>query len=244
MRRFFVQPELLREGAATLGDELSRHLAVLRLAAGSTILLTDGRGQEAIATIEAVTAAGAAVTIGPLRPAAAVPPLAITIYQGMPKGDKLDEILQKATELGVARLVPFIAERSVSRPESDRIDRKRQRWEKIVQEAARQSGRSGVPTVGFANSLAAAVAGEQSELRIILWEEERQQGLRQLLAAPGQPESVAVIVGPEGGLTGAEVAVARAAGFVPVSLGRRILRTETAGPAMAAILQFQLGDIG
>jgi 16S rRNA (uracil1498-N3)-methyltransferase len=170
--------------------------------------------------------------------------LRITLYQGLPKGDKLDEILQKCTELGIDRVVPFVAERSVNRPGGERRDRKVRRWEKIVLEAARQSGRSSLPSVGFADCLFAAIQGENSSLGLLLWEEEQEQRLKTVLERTGNTASIAVIVGPEGGLTDMEAAAARSAGFMPVTLGRRILRTETAGPAIVAILQYILGDIG
>jgi len=246
VRRFFVTPELLGQRSAVISGETCRHIAtVLRLKAGETILLADGHGLEATARITALEKDGVRVEIEPPRcPAPGDGLVRITLYQGVPKGDKLDLILQKCTELGVDRIVPFVAARSVARLTGERLDKRVQRWEKIVLEAARQSGRSRIPAIGFAEGLRPALADESSSLKLLLWEGEQEQGLRQALAREGSKESVAIIIGPEGGLTETEAAEAIAAGFLPVTLGRRILRTETAGPAVAAILQYVLGDLG
>lgn len=246
MRRFFVPPQLLDERRGVLGSDLGRHLVtVLRLGPGDSVLLADGSGREAVAHIAAVSKEGVSLDIEPPRPAAAAEaPLAITLLQGLPKGDKLDLVLQKATELGVARIVPFLAERSVSRVAGEKRDRRLQRWERIAMEAARQSGRRTIPVIGYAENLADALRRETGDLRLLLWEEEQELGLRAVLGQSEKPASVAVIIGPEGGLTPAEAATATAAGFVPLTLGSRILRTETAGLAIVAILQYLWGDLG
>ena len=137
-----------------------------------------------------------------------------------------------------------MAERSVARLAGERLDKRVQRWERIVREAARQSERRRIPTIGFAENLPTALQSDNSELRLLLWEGEREQGLRPVLERSGKAASVAVIIGPEGGLTKAEAAAATASGFTPITLGSRILRTETAGPAAVAILQYALGDMG
>lgn len=246
MRRFFVEPQLLEQRSTVITGELCNHIAtVLRLKVGDDILLADGKGREAVASITAVDKGCVSITIGPARPAAtAAESCRITLFQGLPKGEKLDLIMQKCTELGVDRLVPFMAERSIARLAGERLDKRVQRWERIVREAARQSGRSSIPAIGFGEDLRTALQSDSSSLRLLLWEGEQDQGLRQVLAGAGKTDSIAVIIGPEGGLTGAEAAAATAAGFQPVTLGRRILRTETAGPAVLAILQYVLGDLG
>jgi 16S rRNA (uracil1498-N3)-methyltransferase len=246
MRRFFVDSQFLAQQTGIIRGELYRHLkTVLRLKPGDTILLADGKGHETTATIRAFEKDGIAVVIGaPAAGADAADTPFITLYQGIPKGDRLDRVLQKCTELGVGRIVPFTAERSVSRIGGERLDKRLQRWERIVMEAARQSGRGRIPEIGFAEGLGAALAGETSSLGLLLWEDERERGLRSVLEQSVKPGSVAVIVGPEGGLTAGEAATATAVGFIPVTLGRRILRTETAGPAITAILQYIWGDLG
>jgi len=246
MRRFFVEPELLQTRTGLISGELYRHMAtVLRLGVGDAIRLADGNGNEAVATIVAVEKEGLRVEIEPTQaalPAAAMPP--ITIYQGLPKGEKIDLILQKCTELGVARIVPFMASRSVTRLEGERLDKRVSRWQRIVMEAARQSGRDSVPEVGFGASIDEILQQGGEGLRLMLWEDEKEQGLRSLLATTPRPGAIAVIIGPEGGLSAAEAAKAVAAGYLPVTLGKRILRTETAGLAVVSILQYMWGDLG
>ncbi len=246
MRRFFVDPSLLRGSSGIISGELCRHLVtVLRLAPGEKVTLADGEGGEAVATITAVTPEGVHVD---LMPCPAVPSYAatpaITVYQALPKGDKLDLVLQKCTELGAAAIVPFMAERSVTRLEGERLEKRVARWQKIAQEAARQSGRGTVPRVGFAADLAGVLRGGSHDLCLMLWEEETEQGLRGVLERADRPASIAVIIGPEGGLTPAEAALAKGAGYLPITLGSRILRTETAGLAVVSILQYLWGDLG
>jgi 16S rRNA (uracil1498-N3)-methyltransferase len=246
MRRFFVDPGILGQSSAVIRGELCNHIAtVLRLKTGDAILLADGRGVEARARIAAVEKDGISVEIEP--PGMDVPAggdFCITLYQGLPKGEKLDLILQKCTELGISRIVPFNAERSVARLADERLAKRVQRWERIAMEASRQSGRSRIPAIGFAPDLRTALERDNSTLRLLLWEGEEEQGLRSVLERSGKPASVSIIIGPEGGLSKGEAAAAAAAGFTPVNLGRRILRTETAGLAVTAILQYLWGDLG
>jgi len=246
MRRFFVPPEFLQHSSGKVTGDLCRHIAtVLRLKKGDAVRLADGKGHEAVATITVVEPDCLHVD---LEPCAAVAVNGsyphITIYQGLPKGDKIDLILQKCTELGAARIVPFMADRSVTRLAGERLEKRLARWQKITIEAARQSGRETVPQVGFAADMAEVLRDDDSSLRLILWEDETDLGLRRLLETTARPEKVGVIIGPEGGLTVAETDLAGAAGYRPVTLGRRILRTETAGLAVLAILQYLWGDLG
>ncbi len=246
MRRFFVQPELLRCSCATISGELFRHIStVLRLKPGAAIILADGCGHEAVAVIKDIGKEGAAVELQPFYAVSTDErTLPVTLCQGLPKGEKMDLILQKATELGVSRIVPFNAERSVARLEGDRLEKRVGRWGKIVQESARQSVRSRVPSVGFYEDLRELLRVEEGSLKLLLWEGEKEQGLRETIKNIEKPESVSIIIGPEGGLTSEEAAKAERAGYIPVTLGSRILRTETAGLAVVAILQYVWGDLG
>ena len=246
MRRFFVPPEVFADGCATISGDLFRHMVkVLRLKPGTGVLLADGRGTEFTGIIDSVGKENLVVTIQESRvaaPDAAVP--RITLFQGLPKGDKLEFILQKTTELGVAEVIPFAAARSVSRIRKGEEAEKVVRWQRIVQEAARQSGRSSVPQVSLAGSMAEVVNMSGQAVKFLLWEGENVNRLKDTLAGLAKPEAIALIVGPEGGLTAEEAAIATDNGFIPVSLGPRIVRTETAGLAMMAILQFYWGDMG
>jgi 16S rRNA (uracil1498-N3)-methyltransferase len=246
MRRFFVQPELLRCSCVTLKGELFRHIStVLRLKPGAAIILADGCGNEAVAVIKDIGKEGLAVDLQPFYAVfAAESTLPVTLCQGLPKGEKMDLILQKATELGVSRLVPFNAERSVARLEGDRLEKRVARWEKIIQESARQSARGRIPSVGFYGDLQRLLKVEEGYLKLLLWEGEKKRGLREAIETSEKPQSVSIIIGPEGGLTSEEAVKAEQAGYIPVTLGNRILRTETAGLAVMAILQYVWGDLG
>lgn len=246
MRRFFVEPGFLRPGKGVITGDLFRHLStVLRLKSGDRLCLADGAGHESEAVIAAIGKDGMHVDIGPPQQVStAVDATRITMYQGLPKGEKIDLILQKCTELGVARIVIFMARRSITRLEGDRLPKRLSRWERIVQEAARQSGRDDIPEVAFSESLEDALKGDISTLGLLLWEDEEDQGLREIVERSDKPESVAIVIGPEGGLTSEEAAVAVGHGFIPVSLGKRILRTETAGLSAVSILQYVWGDLG
>jgi len=228
--------------------ELYRHMArVLRLKAGSAVTLTDAAGGLLSGVIEEVGAKSLTVLISGRENAPEEEKeqgLRVTLYQGLPKGEKLDLILQKCTELGISELVTFDAARSVVKLRGERGAGRLERCEKIAQEAARQSGRRLAPQVSLGGSLEVVLREARQEVKLLLWEGEQTTRLKEVFAAHPSPESVAIVVGPEGGLTNEEVKQAVASGFTPVSLGRRILRTETAGLAMLAILQFHYGDMG
>ena len=241
-----MQPEFLRQSCGTIKGDLSRHVStVLRLKAGDQLLLADGCGHEAVAVIQAAGKDGVTVDLEPFYAASADEgALQITLCQGLPKGEKMDLILQKATELGVSRIVPFNAELSVARLEGERLGKRVSRWERIVQEASRQSMRSNVPSVGFHGDMQELLLAEEGGLKLLLWEGEKEHGLRHLAGRVEKPSSVSIIIGPEGGLTQGEAAKAEKAGYIPVTLGKRILRTETAGLAVVSILQYLWGDLG
>ncbi|MBJ6724678.1 16S rRNA (uracil(1498)-N(3))-methyltransferase [Geomonas sp. Red875] len=246
MRNFFLGDNAVVDDEACITGELYRHMArVLRLKAGAAVSLTDGAGRSFDGVITEVGAKSLTVKVSAPEAAAESSGYpAITLYQGLPKGEKFDLILQKCTELGVAEVVAFQAARSVVKLKEDRSAGRLERCERIVQEAARQSGRKTIPKVSFAGALGPTLRGNSHSVKLLLWEGERVNGLRQALAGMPAPESIAVIVGPEGGLTDEEVRQAQQEGFIPVSLGSRILRTETAGLAIVSILQFHWGDIG
>ena len=166
---------------------------------------------------------------------------AVVLLQGLPKGDKLEWVLQKATELGVSAVWPVVTARSVARPRADALGTRHTRWQRIVEEAARQSGRADVPEVTVLRALDEAVRTLPAGVRLlVLDEEERSERLGR--AAGDGP--VALVVGPEGGLGREEVDALRAAGGVPVSLGPLVLRTETAGLAALAVLRHLDGILG
>nr|WP_279342410.1 16S rRNA (uracil(1498)-N(3))-methyltransferase [Geotalea sp. SG265] len=231
---------------AVITGYLHRHMAkVLRLKPGARVILADGEGGEYEGIIDSLDAASLRIGIvrqipvqeGELGPR-------ITIYQGLPKGDKLELILQKCTELGAAEIVPFVAGRSIVRINPQRGASRVERWQKIVAEAARQSRRMTVPGVILADDLSQVLQLARHSVKLLLWEEEKTNHLRDVLTGLPAPGDIGVLIGPEGGFSPEEAAAASAAGFVPVSLGKRIVRTETASLAILSILQYQWGDLG
>jgi 16S rRNA (uracil1498-N3)-methyltransferase len=244
MRRFTLQPEHLAGGRVTFDADESHHLTrVLRLRVGDTVLASDGRGRDFTVRLESL---GEAATGTVLAEAAGVAPspLAITLIQGVPKGDKMEAIVRAVTELGVARVRPALCARTIVRLEPARWRDRARRWQRVAREAAKQCRRAVIPEVEPPRPLDEwLAAGEPADLALCLWEGGATP-LGRLLPGATAPRTAVVVVGPEGGLAPAEVEAARAHGFTPASLGARILRTETAGPAIAAILQSRFGDLG
>lgn len=245
MRRFFIPPGALIDGTIRVDGALFRHMArVLRLRIDTPVLLADGTGREFLGNIRAIERESLVIAVTESRTEhlCGIFPR-ISLYQGLPKGDKLELILQKAVELGAAEIVPFLARRSVVRVKG-REEEKLARWQRIAREAARQSGQTTIPGVSFSPDMPAVVRQARQSVKLILWEKEHGNRLKEVLAGLPRPESVAVLVGPEGGLPDDEAEIAVQGGFIPVSLGDRIVRTETASLVILAILQFYWGDIG
>jgi len=242
MHRFFVDPEQLAADRVLLSGEVLHHLAkVLRMRAGDELELLDGTGEICRCRVLALGRhQGEAEVLARRR--VTEHPFPVQLLQALPKGDKFDLVLQKGTELGITRFVPVLTGRSVPQPGPSREENRLLRWRKIVREAARQCRRPLIPEVAPPVTLASALAEVGDGLRLLLWEEESRP-LAGLLQA-SRPSAVTVLVGPEGGFAPAEVERAVAAGFVPVKFGPRILRSETAGFAVAAILQYVYGDLG
>ena len=244
MRRFTLPPDQLGGGRVTFGADESRHLArVLRLRPGDTVVATDGAGRDFTVRLEGL---GETVTGTVLAEAVAVAasPLAITLIQGVPKGDKMESIVRAVTELGAARVWPALCERTIVRLEPARWRDRARRWQRVAREAAKQCGRAVIPEVEAPRPLGEWLAAEgRADLPLCLWEGDATP-LGRVLEAAGSPRSARVVIGPEGGLAATEVESSRAHGFTIASLGRRVLRTETAGPAITAILQARFGDLG
>lgn len=240
MARVFVPPEQLIGERATLGEAAHRHMVkVLRLGVGAAIELFDGRGCEVEARITAVGRDSVEVCLGErrqIRPAAC----AITLIQSVPRGERMDLIVQKTTELGVARIVPVLTLHGMSKPPPGRA----RRWQTIAEEAARQSGRADVPTVAEPLALPDALAhlgAPIGQTRFMLWEGEQDRSLHRALS--DGPAQVALLIGPEGGFASAEVESCTQAGFRSVGLGPRILRTETAAIVAVALAQAAAGGL-
>ncbi len=215
------------------------HLRVARVVPGEAVEVFDGRGRAWAAWLETVDADGAVLRLGEERREAAGRP--VVLIQGLPKGDRLDWVLQKATELGVSEVWPVVTARSVARPRPEALATRHARWQRIVEEAARQSGRTEVPEVALLRPLAEAVRALPAGMRLLVLDEEERS---ERLGGAAGAGAVALVVGPEGGLAREEVEALRAAGGMPVSLGPLVLRTETAGLAALAVLRHLDGVLG
>ena len=243
-------PRIYLPGSTHLGDirtldRETRHYlkTVLRMKVGKPVLLFNGTGMEYEALIRVLETDGATVEITKKRVLPARP-LSVTLAQGLPKADKMDFIIQKATELGADRIIPFPATRSVPRLTAERGEAKTTRWRKIALEAARKCGRDGLPEISeimsFKNMLEAP---GKAVLKLIFWEEETGTCLREIMHAEQyrNAKDFHVVVGPEGGFTGEEVEKAVAQGFISVSLGEQVLKVDTAALAVLSILHYERG---
>jgi 16S rRNA (uracil1498-N3)-methyltransferase len=236
-RRVHLPPERIGEGRAELTEAARHYLGgVLRLGAGDEVELFDGQGHAWAARL---TPDLAALELGPRREAPAGGP-AIHLLFALAKGEKCDLVVQKATELGASRLVPFAAERSVVQLDGEKAAERAERWRRIAAEAARQCGRSDLPEVTVPGALAAALAAVPAGFRtVVLHGGGAPLGQLGLEGAAG----VAAVIGPEGGLTDGELSACRSAGALLGGLGPRTLRAETAAIAVVALLQGLVGDI-
>ena len=238
-------PRPLETGAVcSASADQARYLkTVLRMREGDPLLIFNGTGWEYKAVIRRQTAEGIELEITGRRalPAAEIH---VTLCQAVPKVEKMDGIIRHATELGAERIVPFLAERSVPRWRPEQLPRKRERWQKIAVEASRQCGRPDIPEIGEIVTFERMLRDvPESGLRLIPWEEETKTGIREILRDPSRSEmkEFVLVIGPEGGFSAGEIELARQAGFLSVSLGKRVLRVETASLAVLAIFQYEKG---
>lgn len=239
--RIFLPSDHLRQNDVCITGEALHYLAqVLRLQTGDRILLLDGAGLCCEACISSLTRSAAEAQVL-ARWSVAETALPILLLQALPKGEKFDLVLQKGTELGIGHFQPVLSERSISRPAAERLTKRARRWSKIISEAARQSRRSILPKLAPLLPLADALPGPPGHLRVVLWEMAETALVEALPQAC--PAGVSLLVGPEGGFSQAEVTLCQQAGYHAVHLGPRILRTETAGLAATAILQYRYGDM-
>jgi 16S rRNA (uracil1498-N3)-methyltransferase len=234
--RLHVEAALAAGAEVSLGPLATRHVQVLRLQPGDPITLFDGRGGEWRAELAAMGRRDAQAHVLAHDPVERELPLAVTLALGMPAGDRMDGVVEKATELGAAAIVPLVTERSVLRLAGERADKRRAHWQAIAVAACEQCGRNRVPDVGAPQTLdtwlGALGPGPADHARWLLgWREAI--ALRDVRA---DTRRVALLSGPEGGLTDAEEALARRAGFEPVHLGARVLRADTAPLAALAAL--------
>jgi 16S rRNA (uracil1498-N3)-methyltransferase len=241
MRRFYAHPRQFSPGVVTLDPEETLHLArVLRLGVGAKVQVCDGQGGNFAAQVATLEPRGATLHILGKLDAWGESPLPLALGIGLAKGEAVDEVVRQATEMGVSRIFPFISERS-ERLTPERARRRRERWQRLARESIKSCQRSRLPDIEPPRDFAAALKGPE-EVKLIFWEEERGGGLKPVLKLP-RPQSVRVLIGPEGGFSAGEAALAREAGFHVASLGPRRLKVATAALAAITLIQHAWGDL-
>ena len=247
MRRFFVEKDRIRNDTACIIGSDARHIkSVLRLKPGDAIALFDSDGAAYEARISTLSAERVEAAVTRRYAGTAESRVQITLAQGFLKERKMDGLVRQLTELGICRWVPFMAERSIPRPDADRMRSRKNRWEKIAREAVKQCRRGRIPEIGSLLSFDDMLArGRTCDLKVVFWEGESEPLRRtRWQDAGGMPSSAWIVLGPEGGLTAREVAAARKQGFVTAALGPRILRADTATVAACTVVQSLFGDMG
>ena len=242
MTRFFVTEQELQSDFLVLTGKNAEHAKVLRLKNGENVLICDGNGNECVCVVSDVSPGQISLVVQKRQHSQSEPSVRASIYMAFPKGDKLEHVIQKATELGAYEIVAFPSARCVSRPDEKSLRKKQERWQKIAESAAEQSGRGLVPAVVIVDSyqLALKRAGE-SDLSILFYENEKATTLKMAIEEKTF-QTVSLLTGPEGGLEPREVELAKDAGFHICTLGSRILRCETAPLCALSAVMYATGE--
>ena len=243
MVRFFISPEEMHESFLVLTGENAAHAKVLRLKEGDVVTVCDGQGRECSCTVSDVSPGQVSLVTHGWEASQTEPEVRVRIFMAFPKVDKLEHVIQKATELGASEITAFPSARCVSRPEPRAWEKKLVRWQKIAAAAAEQSGRGRIPLVTVLPTYEAALReAAQAELPILFYENEENRTLSMVLAGRAGLRSVSLMTGPEGGLEPEEVQQACRAGLEVCTLGRRILRCETAPLCAISAVMFAFGE--
>lgn len=241
MPRFFCPSPMSVGASVALPEHVAHHLHVLRLALGETVTLFNGEGGEYAATLVSIDRKRASAEIKAFDPREAELPYAITLAQALPEGSKMDWIIEKAVELGAAAIHPMAAQRCVVRLSTERAAKKLEHWQGIAVSACEQSGRNRIPCIAQPTGFHEWI-GQQDLHKRILFSPRAQQRLSDW-ARHHPPQALSLLIGPEGGLTPQEEESAVARGAIALSIGTRVLRTETAGLAALAALNAVWGEI-
>lgn len=242
MARFFVTAEEMTGKEITLTGENAQHAKVLRLKAGEEALVCDGAGMECRCVVESVTAGEVVLSVQEYRASSAEASVRVSVYMAFPKADKLEHVIQKATELGAYEIVAFPSARCISKPDDKSLKKKLERWQKIAASAAEQSGRGAIPQVMVLPSYSAALdRASKADKALMFYENEHATTLRMALESDTF-KSVSLLTGPEGGLEEKEVEQARMAGLQVCTLGSRILRCETAPLCALSAVMYAAGE--
>lgn len=242
MTRFFVEPGQLQPDFLVLTGENAQHAKVLRIKCGEEVLVCDGQGAEAVCTVSDVSPGQVGLVVKKRQESSAEAAVKVSVYMAFSKGDKLEHVIQKATELGAFEIVAFPSNRCVSRPDEKSLKNKLERWQKIAASAAEQSGRGVIPKVLALKSYDEALnRAAQADMPILFYENEQATTLR--MALDSKPFTTAsLLTGPEGGLEPAEVEKASRAGLLVCTLGKRILRCETAPLCALSAVMYHSGE--
>lgn len=236
--RFYDPQSLQLDQLIELNDAVVQHVCrALRMRVGDELILFNGDGLEYKAQLETVEKRRASARITQQDDRHIESPLDIRIGQSLSRGERMDYAVQKATEMGMQQMFPLFSERCEVKLSTDRQDKRIRHWQQVAISACEQSGRCKVPTIGAPQTLEQWVKQEDAELKLVLHHHTATP-----LAEMDAPESIALLIGPEGGLTEQEVELARDHGFQPVAFGPRVMRTETAPVAALALLQYLWGD--
>jgi len=242
MARFFVTADEMAGSEIVLTGENAQHAKVLRLKAGEEVLVCDGAGMECRCTVETVSAGDVILSVVERRVSASEAAVKVSVYMAFPKADKLEHVIQKATELGAYEIVAFPSGRCISKPDDKSLKKKLERWQKIAASAAEQSGRGAIPEVIVLSSFAAALdRAAGADKALMFYENEHATTLRMALES-GAFTTVSLLTGPEGGLEEKEVEQARKAGLQVCTLGSRILRCETAPLCALSAVMYAAGE--
>jgi 16S rRNA (uracil1498-N3)-methyltransferase len=253
MQRYFVAADQLQHNTATItGDDAHHIMRVMRAREGDVIIVANGVDRTVEAAITSMEKDRVTASILRELGMGSEPGVRVWLAQSLPKGDKLETVIQKCTEIGVARIVPFLSERTVVQYDAKKEAKRLDRWHKIAKEAAEQAHRSVIPDISTPLSFRELLKLSQTaDLRLFCYEKEAGTQLRDVLgewvkrlpdAASGK--AVVVMVGPEGGFSEREASEAEENGFLPVGLGSRILRTETAGMVALTCILYETGEMG
>lgn len=246
MHKFFVSPSDIDGNQIIIkGDDVIHITRVLRLRENDEILINGGYGREYICKIKSSDKNSVISTIEESYANSSEPPVSITLFQGFPKAQKMDLIVQKSVEIGVIKIQPVITQRTVVRLEDRDITSKVERWGKIAAEAAKQSNRGIIPEVLFPISFEEALRSLKAmDLAVIPYENEENRGIKDVIREKNSIKTVGIIIGPEGGFDDSEVNECVENNIIPVTLGPRILRTETAGFVASSFILYEIGDMG
>ena len=242
MIRFFVTPEELQPNFLVLTGENAQHAKVLRVKNGEEVLVCDGQGHECLCAVSDVSEGQFSLVVKSRRESESEAPVRVSIYMAFPKGDKLEHVIQKATELGAYEIVAFPSARCVSKPDEKSLKKKMERWQKIAASAAEQSGRGRIPEVLVLGSYREALERASKADKALMFYENEQATTLQMALNASPYQTISLLSGPEGGLEVAEVEKAQKAGLQICTLGKRILRCETAPLCALSAVMYHSGE--